>query len=221
MHEKQTPVSRYAPEGEGPEAVLSYPYARPEGSYYTDGMTVTELPDDPSMFFEAADGLLSAQDVPGMKDRIPVIAYGSNMSPAEFREKMSKYPGFDTTPRMQIAPMLAATIPDAEIVWRGRLGMKGGVFSDLYAGEEAKGKSSKVLVEYLTEEQLMTLHVSEGVNYAFVAHDVVLADGSTMKAYLYMPHQTSFLAREGHPIPVAGIGSGTDEMEPMSARQAM
>ena len=221
MSEKQIPVAADAPIGDGPEVVLSYPYARPEGSYFTDGSTVTTLSDDPAQFRHEASALLAAHELPPLEDRIPVIAYGSNASPAEFKEKMAKYPGFADDPAVQVAPMLAATIPDAEVVWHGKLGMKGSVFSDLYTGDEAKGATSNVFVEYLTEAQLMVLHVSEGTNYTFLPHDVILADGSTMQAYLYMPHQTSYLARDGHPIPVAGIGNETDELRSMNAHQAM
>lgn len=219
---EQTPVAMFEPPVNLAEQVLSYPYDRPKGSYYTDGEMVTLLSDDPTVFRQQANELLAAHNLPSVEDRIPVIAYGSNMSPAEFKTKMAKYPETTDEQLMQTAPMLAAKMPDTEVVWHGKLSMKGGVFADTYGGESAKGKTSNVLVEYLTKEQLLILHISEGTNYTFTPQEVVLADGTTTTALIYQPHNTTYLEKDGQPIPVAGIvDAAIATTQPMTATEAM
>ncbi len=222
MSTEQIPVTSFEPPANIVEQVLSYPYERPRGSYFTNGDMVTLLSDDPTLFKQRANALLAAQNLPSLEQRIPVIAYGSNMSPAEFKVKMAKYPETTDDKLMQAAPMLAAKIPDTEVVWHGKLSSKGGLFADIYNGQLAKGKTSNVLIEYLTKEQLLILHVSEGTNYTFTRKTVELADGTTAQAFLYQPHETTYLEKGGHPIPVAGIvDAASAKVPPMTASEAM
>lgn len=222
MSLEQTPVTAFEPPVNLAERVLSYPFDRPKGSYYTDGQMVTLLSDNPTVFRRQADELLAAQNLPPVEDRIPVIAYSSNMSPADFKTKMAKYPETTDAQLTQTAPMLAAKIPDTEVVWHGKLSMKGGVFADIYGGESAKGKTSNVLVGYLTKEQLLLLHVSEGANYTFTPQEVVLADGTATMALMYQPYDTTYLEKDGQPIPVAGmVEAAAATTQPMTATEAM
>ncbi len=218
-HKTETLVTAFTPQGSEAEVLLQYPFARPEGSFMTDGETVTPVPSEYPAFREAVDAMLDSQGMPVLADRIPVVAYGANVSPAKFKEKMGKYGDAAIQTELQTVPMLAVEVPDSMVVWHGKPGQSGGVFSELYKGEDTEGESARAVVQFLTNEQLALLHATEGVTYHLAPVDVQTADGTTLHALAYVAGTSSMLVKDGKPVTVkTGTESGR---EGMTAREAV
>lgn len=190
------------PTGVGPEALFEYPYARPEGSFITDGKNVFTLPSEHATFFQASQDYLSAEGLPLMDKRIPVIAYGANVSPAKIRDKMAKYGSPMMQQEMQTIPMLAVDVPNSQVVWHGKPGQSGGVFAELYSGESVEGENASAVVQYLTVEQLGVMHTTEGETYRFVPLTVNTVDGEKLRAFAYVAGSSQVLVKDGKPVPV-------------------
>lgn len=198
-----TSVSEFAPHGDKTDQLLQYPYNRPEGSFITDGTTVTTLSSNPAEFYTDVTAMLSQKGLPPLDERIPIIAYGANASPARIQEKMSAFGGNDhIREQMQTVPMLEAAVPDAVVAWHGVPGQTGSTFSELYKGDETKDESAPCVVQFLTNEQLALVHATEGSTYHFMPVDVQLADGATMKAVAYVAGSSEVVLKNGKPIPM-------------------
>ena len=74
------------------ESPLEYPGKRNDTSYMlVEGSAVVDLPTDPVEALARADGLLADKGLPGIEERIPVLAYGRNASPSGAATKLEKY----------------------------------------------------------------------------------------------------------------------------------
>lgn len=215
----ETSVAAFAAQGTEAEKLLQYPFARPEGSFMTDGEAVATLSSDYPTFCAEADDILRSRAMPTLAERIPVVAYGANVSPAKFREKMNKYGDVAIQPELQTVPMLAVDIPDQQVVWHGKPSQAGSVFSELYKGEDTEGESAAAAVQFLTNEQLALMHATEGVTYHLAPVDVRTTDGTTLHAVAYVAGASSMLTKDGKPVSmkVSPEDTGTG----MTAREAV
>ena len=212
-------VEAFAPQGIEADKLLQYPFARPEGSFMTDGEAVVTLPSDYPTFCVEADNMLRSKAMPTIAERIPVVAYGANVSPAKFREKMDKYGDTAVQSELQTVPMLAVEIPDQQVVWHGKPSQAGSVFSELYKGEDTEGQSASAVVQFLTNEQLALMHATEGVTYHLAPVDVRTADDATIHAVAYVAGASSMLVEDGKPV--AMKVSAEDTTAGMTAREAV
>lgn len=207
MHsaENPIPVESFAPEsGNGAvPVVLQYPYARLSESYITDGIEVTIVPASSHQdFIDTADGYLAERGLPLIGERIPVVGYGSNVSPYQLREKMGKY-GRGVAPVAQVVPCESVNVEDSVVAWHGKPGQNGSTFAELYTGEDTKDRQTKMAVQYFTKEQLAVMHTSEGGTYRFMPMQVTTEDGERLLAYAYVASNSSVLREDGKVVEVA------------------
>ncbi len=147
-----------------------YPYAAPEGSYlYRDGETTTIAGDlDPNV----------------LKDRVPVIAHGSNRAPEQIHRKFNHLSG-----QASQIPVTRARLADHDVVYSAHMTRYGAVSATLHA---APGTQVTVFVTWLTEAQLPRMHETEiGLgNYGYGRMrgiDLALEGGSQLdEAYAYL-----------------------------------
>jgi hypothetical protein len=185
------------------EKTLAYPHNRPAGSFLLDGTNVYEMPDDSDGFRSETDQYLMDNKLPLLKDRVPVIAYGANSNPAALVSRMAVYaqPGHESV--VQAVPHLVGTVPDTAVVWHGKPSQSGGVFAELYRGDDVAGQESRVHLAYMTAEQIATLHKSEGITYRLAELNALAgSDATDGKAYAYLAGNSLVLLKDGKPVEV-------------------
>ena len=197
-----TLVSDFVPGGDRVDQLLAYPYARPERSFVTDGVNVSEVPSDWAGFKQSVDSQLSARELPSIDERFAVVGYSSNVSPARLMDKMKRYaPGLQDL--LQFVPNFKVTIPDAQVVWHGAPSQAGSVFAELHISKETVDKQTDAFVQFLTAEQLAHIDVTEGVTYQLTEVKAKTEDGTELKALAYLPKDSVMLRDEsGMPLPV-------------------
>jgi hypothetical protein len=199
-------VANYAPASDGPEAVLQYPYKRPSESFITDGKEVTLVPaTDHNEFVKTVDDYLGYRGLPLLDERVPVVGYGSNVSPYQLHKKMSGYGQGDNL-LTQVVPNEYVVVPDSVVAWHGKPGQNGSTFAELYKGDETRGKATPAVVQYFTVEQLAIMHTSEGETYCFVPLEVTPRDGTKIRAFAYVAGKSHVLRVGGAPLEVACNG---------------
>ena len=120
--------------GERIRHALAYPFARPACSY----------------LFSC--GVMRPLSLEALEARIPVLASGSNSSPARLRSKF----GEASDP----IPVTRATLRDFAVVFAGHFTGYGAVPATLYP---CSGATTQVWITWLTPGQLSIMHRSEGV----------------------------------------------------------
>lgn len=215
-----TLVSEYEPRGSAAEIAFQYPFAVPEHSFITDGVEVRQLPDSLANFTAEADALLEVAGVPKLAARVPVIAYGANVNPSRFHDKMASYGQSPGDEQLQVAPMLRVQVPDTEVVWHGKPAQAGSVFAELYRAEDSKGESAECMVQFLTNEQIAMLHATEGVTYHFTPLTVQDNEGNPFQAVAYVAGESLVLLKDGKPVRVTRPGQ-QGSPEQMTAYQAV
>jgi hypothetical protein len=203
------------------ESALEYPGLRPEGSFLTDGSQITELPNTYNEFAEATDAYLKAHDLPSLEDRVPVLAYGSNASPARLRDKIAKY---GATPELLTVPHIVATSPNTLAVWHGKPGQTGSIFAELYNGPEAERASLTAHVAFMTRKQLAIIHASEGATYSAAELPVkmgVSEDDQVRPVLAYVALKSKVLLQDGKPVLVDGLQHNNTDLPSLSAPEAV
>ncbi len=201
-------VEHFAPVGSEADKLLAYPFEAPTHSYLTDGELVTELPDSFDQFQIAADEQLLAKGLLPLGQRIPVVEYGSNVSPYQAQSKMDKFATTDTQSALQTTPKIIAKVPAAAVVWHGKPGQKGSSFAELLHDESTTNSEATCAVAFMSEEQLATMHTTEGVTYHAVWVDVLAgSDEHPMKALAYVAKNSSVALKDGQPIAVQRPGA--------------
>ncbi|MFZ5792264.1 MAG: hypothetical protein ACOY3L_16355 [Pseudomonadota bacterium] len=119
-----------------------YPYAIPAASYLFEDGAARPLPVD--------------ADYSG---RTPVLAIGSNRSPAQLARK------FAHMPRPQRIPVTRAWLADFDVVFATHLARYGAIPGNLYP---ALGVMVRVAVTWLDPEQLAAMHATELAGEAYV-----------------------------------------------------
>jgi hypothetical protein len=131
-----------------------YPFAAPAGSYlYRDGGEMALDPSRTAIF----DG------------RQPVIAHGSNRSPAQLRRKFDYLSGAQSE-----IPVTRACLADHDVVYSAHVTQYGSIAANL---QYAPGVRVGLFVTWLSEVQLTRMHDTElgGENYAYgVLEDIQL-----------------------------------------------
>lgn len=167
----------------------SYPFARPSCSYLFAGGGMRPLRPEASP--DACEG------------RIPILAVGANASPDRLAAK------FDND---DVIPVMRATLSDFVIVFAGHFCSYGAIPATLHP---CPGAQTRIWINWLTPEQLMIMHRSEGVidwretepRYDYVELDDLDLRPDSMpamdRAGTYLARRT--LAPEGAPMRFAEI----------------
>lgn len=166
---------------------LAYPFGIPEQSYLFDGDRPQPLPDP------------AAADVEG---RTPVIALGSNQSPAQLARK------FGGT-GLGVIPVLKAWLAEFDVVYAAHLSRYGSVPATI---APSAGTEAAVCVTFLTAGQLCHMHETEiGTgNYDF--HELsgvglTLAGGAVLqRAWVYVARR-GILSHQGAPLALAEVAA--------------
>lgn len=162
---------------------LGYPYPRPPHSYLFCGGGAKELPPE--------------SDFAG---RVPVLACGSNGSPAQLQRKYEKFP-------QTSIPVTAATLRDVVCVYSAHFTGYGSVAAALCA---APGARSFVHLNWLTADQLTRMHETEAVgqNYRYVEIPGLnlhcSENGNMQSVFAYVSLRGSLLL-DGAPVALGGI----------------
>lgn len=185
-----------------------YPGERPDHSFYTDGVDVMpiEVADDFSMTVVTRNGvqpindMLTEAGVPTMEERIPIVAYGANLCPQTLRNKMKQ----EGRPDLAIVPTVYGWLHGADVVWGERPGVRGAFFAELYADESVADTSVLVGINFLTPEQILFMHKSEGSYNFGNFSEVTLENGRNVPAQMYVGAGNA-LQKDGQPVAVEGI----------------
>ena len=162
---------------------LGYPYARPAGSFLFSGGKAKDLP--PEMDF---------------RDRVPVLACGSNAAPAQLRRKY----GASADHRI---PVTAARLQDICCSYSAHFSSYGSVAAALHT---APGAISDVHITWLNEQELARMHETEaiGQNYRYVKIDGIdlhcAVHGAVQTIHAYVSLRGSLLL-DGSPVTLGGI----------------
>jgi hypothetical protein len=220
-----TTVDQYASASRN-KIPLLYPGERPETSYLTDGENVYAIEstyDDEgklSFLMHAKDGEVSVNDylleqgVPLMEDRIPILAFGANVSPGSLASKFAKV----GRPDALIIPTVYAQLKGRDIVWGGGPGMGGYPIAVMYEGEETKDTSVQVAVNFLTPEQTLVMHASE-MSYELSSVELEI-DGQTIRAFYYAARDSVYL-RDGQPVAIKSIPAEGRSITTSSAAEVL
>ncbi|TNE40662.1 MAG: hypothetical protein EP348_01815, partial [Alphaproteobacteria bacterium] len=157
---------------------LGYPYERPVGSYLFSGGVDEPLP--PNIDF---------------KDRIPVLASGSNGAPAQLKRKFGE--GSETA-----IPVTAAKLHDICCSYSAHYAGYGAIAATLC---HAPGAVSDVHITWLNEAELKRMHETEaiGVNYDYARLDnlrlLCERRGEIATAFAYISRRGCLLI-DGKPV---------------------
>ena len=140
----------------------AYPYDRPKGSYLLESDRIVELKG------RALDG--------DLKKYTPVLAYGSNASPAQLRRKLPEI-------KEPIA-VLEASVRDLDVVYSARFAKYGAIPATLAS---SPGTTLHTHVVFLTKDQLRLIHKTERPAYLYgKLHHPILIDRFGFCDYIYV-----------------------------------
>lgn len=204
---------------------LNYPGERHEDNFMlVHGDVLESLPVDPYEAIKQADELLASQGFAPVSERVPVLAFGRNASPEGAASKTEKYKnGIVSTDDLGTFPMLKASLKGHDVVWHGRPGQTSNYFAELVDTPQAPDASVEVWVQFLTTEQLASIHATEGVTYevAEVPH-VALGNGLEIDTIGYTAKAASnLLDDDGNKISVKGINREGHAGVEMNVREAL
>lgn len=193
----------------------NYPGERHPNSYLLADDKVIDVSSDPTEALEQFDEMLSERGQPLIADRIPVLAYGRNASPTGAATKTETYShGQLSAKDLATIPMMPATLADHDVVLHGRPAQGGGVFGELYGGDDVKGTDVEVWLQFLTKEQFAILHTTEGETYEVSrVSGVSLGEDMTIDAVGYTAREASVLLRDGKPMALSGIRRNNSPLE--------
>lgn len=206
--------------------LLNYPGKRHEGSFLLVGETkeIHDLSDNPYDALKEADIELEQHGFAPIRERVPVLAFGRNGSPEGAASKTEKFNnGLMQSNELGTFPMLRAELSGHDVVWHGRLGQKGGYFAELIATPENPDATVEVWVQFLTTEQLATIHTTEGETYEVsMVPNVSLGEGLAINTIGYTARDASVLLDEaGEPISVEGISRSGHDRKTMTVHEAL
>ena len=144
----------------------SYPHDPPDHSFLFAGGLALELVDpgdDPlangrvrleDRIVAVPDALarLGIGSVPGMAARTPVLAHGSNASPARLKDK------YAASSPATVFPVIRAELDDYDVVYSAHFSRWGSIPSTLVP---SMGTRVSVAITYLTDAQLARMHETE------------------------------------------------------------
>ncbi len=192
-----------------------YPYSAPRHSYlFVNGAAheLAETGDDPLRdgVVRAGDRLAPAAELlrdlgipgtPGLDERVPVLAYGSNAAPGQLARKFAHFDG-DV-----VIPVMRARLAGYDVVYAPHISGYGAIPATL---EVSAGTVAGIAVAFLTAPQLALMHDGEiaAVNYVYGQLSNLALDFDGLPAldaaYAYLTLYGS-LALDGAPTALAAI----------------
>ncbi|MCH9019667.1 MAG: hypothetical protein IIA73_04805 [Proteobacteria bacterium] len=194
------------------ERAKRYPYPAPRHSYlFVNGVAheLAEVGEHP-----VGDGVVNVADrlapvakalrdlgVPGLDERVPVLAYGSNAAPEQLARKYAQLDG-DV-----VIPVLRARLAGYDVVYAPHITGYGAIPATL---EVSAATVAGVAVAFLTAPQLALMHDTEiaALNYVYgrLSHLALEFDGlpALDSVYAYLTLHGS-LALDGAPTALAAI----------------
>ncbi|WP_240529475.1 hypothetical protein, partial [Streptomyces antioxidans] len=163
--------------------------------------TVSPHPDDDEAPPEPLDAVLSHLGQPPTPHRHPVIAVGSNASPAQLHHKLSR-PGHPAT-----VPMVPVDVHGIAVGCSAHIGRYGYVASAPYT---APGARTPLVISWLDAEQLAAVDATEYPNYRRVLlpgsqYPMVMPSGERLRgAYLYVGERGVLMSPDGTERPLPG-----------------
>ena len=158
------------------------------------------FPHPPESFVFSDGEVLAPGAVPWRSEaRFPVLAYGSNRSPAVLRRKYAGHSGV-------LLPTLRAQLRDFDVVYAAMVSTLGPVPATL---APARGAECEVAVQFLTPDQLERMHRSEhvGVSYGFgqLPASLIEIDGIGSCSCWFYHCLYGILRHDGGPIALAEV----------------
>ncbi len=178
------------------ERALSYPFAVPERSFAVAG---------------GSELALSAVGAPG-PGRVPLIAYGSNASPAVLARKLAADP--------DPVAVIRASLSDFDVVYSAHIAAYGSVPATL---RRSPGTEAPVFVAYPTAAQLDLISETEG-NYDLTAMEGIscrLEGGEVLEEATAYLSSHGCLALEESVAALAAVRSRRRSFAELSQRQAL
>jgi hypothetical protein len=161
------------------------------------------------------DDLLRRHGLAPLAERVPVVAYGANRSPASLALKLRHHGYDDGTGAPVAVPVLAGTLAGFDVVAAAYTG-QGYVYADI---APSPGTSARIMVTLLDPGQAAAVHDSEGVRTAGAGYDCAWVPGLTvagvgLRALAYAGCLPVFVSpRTGSPLAFAAIGAGGRRFE--------
>ncbi|WP_060949215.1 hypothetical protein [Streptomyces hygroscopicus] len=152
---------------------------------------------------EPLDAVLTGLGLPPAADRHPVIAVGSNASPAQLHHKLSR-PGHPAA-----VPMVPVDVHGIAVGCSAHIGRYGYVASAPYT---APGARTPLVISWLDAEQLAAVDATEYPNYRRVLlpgadYRMVMPSGERLGgAYLYVGERGVLMSPDGTERPLPGGG---------------
>ncbi len=134
--------------------------------------------------------------------RMPVIAVGSNASPAQLARKYAA--------RDDVIPTIRAWLPDHAVVYAAHITEYGSIPATL---TQCPGERVQVFVNFLTDSQRERMDATEtlGRHYAFSVQrglDLTLENGAPLGEAAVYGSLTGLVGLEGEPVRLAAISHG-------------
>ncbi|MFE2184441.1 hypothetical protein [Streptomyces sp. NPDC059455] len=165
--------------------------------------TVSPRPGNNEAPQEPLDAVLTRLGHPPTPHRHPVIAVGSNASPAQLHHKLSR-PGHPAT-----VPMVPVDVHGIAVGCSAHIGRYGYVASAPYT---APGARTPLVISWLDAEQLAAVDATEYPNYRRVLlpgsqYPMVMPSGERLRgAYLYVGERGVLMSPDGTERPLPGGG---------------
>jgi hypothetical protein len=163
----------------GPDAAidpLAYPFDIPHAGFVWRAGEARTTPTD--------------DDDPVMSGRTPVLAIGSNASPAQLSRKFAADRFRDPGTADAVIPVVGATAPDVDVVYAAHVARYGSVPATLTA---APGARAHVFVTWLTPVQLVRMNESEALG----RHYQLVAIAGVRSAGRRLDHTVSYVSTAG------------------------
>ncbi len=208
-----------------PTDTFDYPGKRNETSFViAPNDEIVDFQSSGRQLLDEIEEYLSEHNLPGLDQRIPVLAYGANASPGR-ANKFQKYQIDETKisqDEMQTIPMIYGTMRGMDVVWHGTPGIKGNYFSEISPVDA--DTEIQVGIQLLTPEQLAVMHTTEGATYDFVDIGAV-----EISEDLTLPHVVGYVAQKstialdetGRPIATAGINRKNSPLAVRTSREML
>ena len=197
------------------ERAKGYPYHAPAYSYLFVNGTAHEIikaQGDPVLdgqIFAGEERLattkflrrIGVHNPPGLEQRTPVIAHGSNASPAQLARKFA---GVDDD---VIIPVLRGGLVDYDVVYAAHFTAYGSIPATL---EASSGTTAEIAVIYLSDAQLALMHGTEGLgaNYVYGRLGGILLDVDGLdplaEAFVYLTLRGAAML-SGDPVALSSV----------------
>ncbi|WP_254645325.1 hypothetical protein [Streptomyces malaysiensis] len=187
--------------------VLTSPGGQPKGPRTKEPKPEEPKPEEPKPKEpkpeEPLDAVLTRLGHPPTPHRHPVIAVGSNASPAQLHHKLSR-PGHPAT-----VPMVPVEVHGIAVGCSAHIGRYGYVASAPYTAPEAR---TPLVISWLDDEQLAAVDATEYPNYRRVLlsgeqYPMLMPSGERLPAaYLYVGERGVLMSPDGTERPLPGGG---------------